>query len=214
MTLYEITETLIRAANGGNFSSDMKWDIPYIESVVHQVREQAIIASYNGNQMTGANKTMSPDWLQKNTYTSFTKVENEKEPSYLTTSALPVVRVNSNQTGVAYQGTAGATQKFYEALTKGQINTWYTQGFFKNNKRVAILRTGEKMEIYGNTLLSSISEEAIYQRPDLVAGWNYDTSRYPINEGLVPMMKMLFVQQVRPEMMVAKDIVSDRAVTL
>jgi hypothetical protein len=212
MTLYEITETLIRAANGGNFSSDMKWDIPYIESIVHQVREQAIIISYNGNQMTAANKTISPDWLQKNTYTSFTKVENNKEPAYLTTPAMPIIRVNSNQTGVAYQGTAGATQKFYEALTKGQINTWYTQGFF-NNKRVAILRTGESMEVYGNILLNSISEEAIYQRPDLVSGFNYDTSRYPINEGLVPLMKALFIQQIKPEMMVIKDIVSDRAMT-
>jgi hypothetical protein len=213
MTLYEITETLIRAANAGNYSSDMKWDIPYIESIVHQVREQAIIISYNGNQATAANKTISPDWLQKNTYTTFTKIDNSKEPSYLKTSALPIVRVNSNQTGVAYQGTAGATQKFYEALTKGQINTWYGQGFFNNNKRVAILRTGEDMEVYGNILLNSISEEAIYQRPDLVSGFNYDTSRYPINEGLVPIMKALFIQQIKPEMMMIKDVVSDRAIT-
>ncbi len=210
MTLSEVTEIMIRAANGGNYTSDQKWDILYIESLVHKVREDAIIIAYNGSRTRAANKTISADWVQKQHYTNFTKVNPTLEASYLTTTALPVVRINSKQTGVVYQGTQGASVQFYEAETKGQINTWVRQGFFDTGKRVAVLRTGTDLEVYGNILLTDLYEEAVYQRPDLVTGFNYDTSLYPVNEGLISIMKELFIQQVRPELMIAKDTVADR----
>jgi hypothetical protein len=211
MTLYEITETLIRAANGGNYSSDMKWDFPYIESMVHQVRAQAIIIKYNGSRTMAANKTVQADWVQSHTYDTFTTISPSNEPKYLTVSALPTVTINSIQLGTVYLGSDGGTTQFKEATSKGQISTWYSQNLLNNGKRIGILRKGDTIEIYGNHLLKEFTEDAVYARPDLVGTWNYDTSKYPISEDLVPIMRSLFMEQVRPELMIVKDTVADRA---
>lgn len=211
MTLYEITETLIRAANGGNFSSDMKWDFAYIESMVHQTRAQAIILKYNGSRTLAANKTVLADWVQSNTYTNFTKVTPKNEPVYLTVSALPTVTINSVQLGSTYLGSDGGTTQFYEAKSRGEIATWYKQNIFNNGKIIGIFRRGDLIEIHGNSLLKSFTEDAVYERPDLVGNWNYDTSKYPISEDLVPIMRSLFIEQVKPELMILKDTVADRA---
>jgi hypothetical protein len=211
MTLYEITETLIRAANGGNFSSDMKWDFAYIESMAHQVRADAIINKYNGSRTKAANKTVLADWVQSNTYTNFTKVTPKNEPPYLTVSALPTVTINSVQLGSTYLGSDGGTTQFYEAKSRGEIATWYKQNIFNNGKIIGIFRRGDLIEIHGNSLLKSFTEDAVYERPDLVGNWNYDTSKYPISEDLVPIMRSLFIEQVKPELMIIKDTVADRA---
>lgn len=210
MTIYEIVETFIRAANGGNYSSDMKWDFPYIESFIPQTREQAMRIMYNGSRTQAANKTIFPDWVQSNTYTNFTKVSNPYEATYLVTDALPIVIFNDIQTGVTYTGTAGGTHQFKEARSKGEIATWYGQRIFERGNIVGVLRVGDKLEIHGNPLLKSLSEEAVYQNPTKVSNFNYDTTRYPINEDLIRIMKELFLQQVKFELMIPKDTTADR----
>lgn len=211
MTLYEITETLIRAANGGNYSADMKWDIPYIESMVHQTRAQAIILKYNGSRNLAANKTVLADWVQSHTYTNLTKVTPKNEPAYLVVDALPTVTINSIQLGSVYLGTEGGTTQFFEAKSRGDIATWYAQNIFSNGKVIGLFRKGDTIQIHGNSLLKSFTEDAVYERPDLVGSWNYDTSKYPISEDLVPIMRNLFIEQVKPELMVIKDTIADRA---
>lgn len=213
MTTDQITEILIRAANGGNYTSDMKWDIPYVQALLDSVREQAIKISYNGSRTIAAQKVIQTDWVQTHTYTNFTKVEPKNEPTYLTTKALSAISIDQYNSGAIYIGTEGGTYQFKEAGSRGEIATWYALGVFKTGKVVGVLRTGEVIEVHGNSSLKSLTEDAAYQKPSLVSGWNYNTSQYPINEGMIPLIKDLFLQQVRLELMIPKDTVVDRVET-
>ena len=213
MNTIDITQRLMASINGGKISTDVPYDFDYIMKLLPQLREDAIIITYNGSRTRAANSTISPDWLQSKTYTIDNSIQDTDLDYLLISNAMSIVRINDSVDGWVYQGMTDKAQTFLKANSINQISDWKRNNIIGNGKRIGCLRVGDEIRLYGNKSLSEFTEQCVYQNPDEMSGWNYQTSKYPVNEGLLVVMEELIQLKSRIWGNFIKDNVADATPT-
>jgi hypothetical protein len=211
ITSYIIDE-LIRSVNAATNTSNGKWDSEYVEALLPQLRAEAIIISYNGSRTQAANKTITGQWLQTLDF-AISASEQDKNAEYLVIDIPSTIRINDKTDGLVYVGNANEAITFKRAYTKTEVAYLKQRGFLRG-KEIVYVYTGNKLEIYGNKILKSFQIQGIFTNPLEIAGFNWYTDEYPIDEATLAIMKDLFIQRARMEMGLAQDTVADGADTL
>ncbi len=211
ITSYIIDE-LIRSVNAATNTSNGKWDSEYVEALLPQLRAEAIVISYNGGRTQAANKTITGQWLQTLEFT-ISANEQDKNAEYLVIDIPSIIRINDKTDGLVYVGNANEAITFKRAYTKTEVAYLKQRGFLRG-KEIVYVYTGNKLEIYGNKILKSFQIQGIFTNPLEIAGFNWYTDEYPIDEATLAIMKDLFIQRARMEMGLAQDTVADGADTL
>lgn len=211
ITSYIIDE-LIRSVNAATNTSNGKWDSEYVEALLPQLRAEAIIISYNGSRTQAANKTITGQWLQTLDF-AISASEQDKNAEYLVIDIPSTIRINDKTDGLVYVGNANEAITFKRAYTKTEVAYLKQRGFLRG-KEIVYVYTSNKLEIYGNKILKSFQIQGIFTNPLEIAGFNWYTDEYPIDEATLAIMKDLFIQRARMEMGLAQDTVADGADTL
>jgi hypothetical protein len=211
ITSYIIDE-LIRSVNAATNTSNGKWDSEYVEALLPQLRAEAIIISYNGSRTQAANKTITGQWLQTLDF-AISASEQDKNAEYLVIDIPSTIRINDKTDGLVYVGNTNEAITFKRAYTKTEVAYLKQRGFLRG-KEIVYVYTGNKLEIYGNKILKSFQIQGIFTNPLEIAGFNWYTDEYPIDEATLAIMKDLFIQRARMEMGLAQDTVADGADTL
>lgn len=211
MTIFEVTDKLMRAVNGAVSGLGSKWDSEYIESLLPQVRSTAVSLAYNGSRTQAANKMISGDWLQTLNVTIPLNLQN-KQANYLTVSVPPLVRINDRTNGAVYVGNTLSAITFIQAFSKSEVADLAMRGFLQGGEIVYLI-TGSNFEIYGDMSLKGFQIQGVFQDPLDITGFNPYTDNYPIDVQTFDIMKDLFVAKARVEMGTTSDQISDDAQT-
>lgn len=220
MNTLKVVDELVRAVNSGYNSSDKKVDDNYIFEMLPQWRAQMIILTYNGgkipnsNTIIKGNSIIPPNWTQEKKYTNLTKVYKSDGVTvkYLTVDSSPIVSLNSQRDGMLYCGASDESYQFFTARNLGEVQSYTDLGI--TAKKPVVLVTENERRIYGNPLLKEFTEISIFQDPYYSnPTFDYNTDRFPINEGDLVLMKEIAIAAMRAEFRAIKDTTADGGIS-
>jgi hypothetical protein len=193
MILREITDTLIRAINGGVDTIDSKYDPLYIEKLIPQIREQAIVIDYFGDRYRGASRRIDFSLIQPTTVSVDTGIDPDVD--YVTFTIPKPVKIGGRVDGLVYVGQKDNSISFAKAYNREDIANMRMRNMF-NGTVIAYLWEGDKLEVYGNKMLTEVNVRGVFADPTSVSGFGIETDQYPVNESLLLIMTDLFKAQM------------------
>lgn len=208
-----LNETIIRGVNGGNFTSDQKIDPNYTFEQLPRWRAMAIPLFYNGGKVPNSNtiikgaKYLDSNNYQNKTYQIDPSIQDPKL-DHLIFKSCGTVDLTNNVGGLQYCGANNRSQNFFIAKTRGELEQFRDLNFF-GKKPIALIE-GEYRLIYGEPLLSSFLEVAVYSNPYFhIDNFNYETDSFPVCEQIANLMKAIAVAELIPEFRPIKDVTAD-----
>jgi len=211
MTVKEVIEYLGRSNEGGMFSLDTT-NPEYIMAMLPSLRATAIQISYNGNKFTAATKVVLPDWVQSFTIPISSQINNGKE--YIVVEAPSPMPISSTVGGLSYLGSEDVLSSFIGARSMSDVNDFKVRGYLDNGNRIVYLpKDNGIFWVWGNKMLSSVYFSGVLNNPFDAPDWDDQTSRFPIDEKGLNIMRDLYKNQIGLETSQVKDVVSDNAST-
>ncbi len=211
MNTFQLVEEISRGVNGGQYASASIVDDNYIFSLLPQWRAQAIQLQYNGGKIPNSNTIVKAlgikhaDWEQTIQHTI---IPSEQDPllDYLVVTAPPVIALSQTTNGIGYIGTTKVVNEFRQAQNRSEIGVLKTIGLRKNSPILVI--ENNKRLIFNSKILKEFTERSIFENP-FTTNFNYNTDKFPINEGGIPLMKEFAIVQLRSEFRSLKDVTGD-----
>ena len=207
-----VIDELIRSVQGAVNTANGRFDSEYVQSLLPQLRAEAIVVAYNGSRSQAANRTIAGQWLQtiKVTIPSNQQGSNNE---FLQVEIPPIIRINDRTDGLVYVGNDDTAVSFARAYTKTEVADLKRRGFLRG-REIVYIYTGNKLEIYGNKILKDLQIQGVFSNPTEIEGFNWYESEYPVDDYTLAIMKDLFLQRARIEMGVPTDTVADGQDTL
>jgi hypothetical protein len=212
MLLQEITDSLIRAASAAKNPIGAKFEMPYVEALVPQLRADSILIAYNGSKERGGTKHIAGEWQQQVNVTIDPNIQ-DPHADFLIAAIPKPLRISTAVDGLIYFGQKLSTQNWYKAFTRSEIANLYERGFLNDDSNIAYYLNGTNVEIYGDKFLTDFTIVGVFADPLSIASFNQYSSDYPISEDLYSIMEALFLSRMRVAIGQAADNIFDDAET-
>jgi hypothetical protein len=188
MILRNIVDTLIRAVSGGENGIDNKYSPTYVQALVPQLRNEAIILDYYGSRSRAASRRLDYACFQTIDANVNTPVEGR---DYVTFTVPKTIGVGRLTDGLVYVGQQYQSIEFSRLLNRSDVAMMKARGLL-NGDNIAYIWSQGNIEVYGNNALGEIQVRGIFTDPMEVSGFNVETDDYPISENLLLLMTDLF----------------------
>lgn len=205
MILRNIVDTLIRAVSGGENSIDNKYSPTYIEALVPQLRNEAIILDYYGSRNRAASRRLDYACYQTIDVNVNTPVEGR---DYVTFTVPKTIGVGRLIDGLVYVGQQDQSIEFSRLLNRSDVAMMKARGLL-NGDNIAYIWSQGNIEVYGNNALGEIQVRGIFVNPTELSSFNVETDDYPISENLLLLMTDLFKAQMNVNIGMKSDITLD-----
>jgi len=205
MILRNIVDTLIRSVSGGENSIDNKYSPTYVEALVPQLRNEAIILDYYGSRNRAASRRLDYACYQTIDVNVNTPVEGR---DYVTFTVPKTIGVGRLIDGSVYVGKQNDSVTFSRLLNRSDVAMMKARGLL-NGDNIAYIRNPTEIEVYGNNALGELQERGIYVNPLDVPNFNVETDDYPISENILLLMTDLFKAQMNVNIGMKSDITLD-----
>jgi hypothetical protein len=211
-TLRQIAEHIISAVNAFDNTVGSNINPLQVESMIPMLRQDAIIAKYNGNRFLGAQKRIDSDWVQKFELVVDQTIQSV-DAEYLIVNCPKVISINQSVDGFIYVGREKKLSKFYRAQSRDEIVTLADRGFINDSKHIVYNYADGQLEVYGNKSLKKIYVEAILQFPSDKPSFNEEFDEYPVSADILSMMVDGYKNSMRIAISQPADTISDMADT-
>lgn len=205
MILRNIVDTLIRAVSGGENGIDNKYSPTYVEALVPQLRNEAIILDYYGSRNRAASRRLDYACYQTIDVNVNTPVEGR---DYVTFTVPKTIGVGRLIDGLVYVGQQDQSIEFSRLLNRSDVAMMKARGLL-NGDNIAYIWSQGNIEVYGNNALGEIQVRGIFVNPTELSSFNVETDDYPISENLLLLMADLFKAQMNVNIQLPSDITLD-----
>ena len=205
MILRNIIDTLIRAVSGGENSIDNKYSPTYVEALVPQLRNEAIILDYYGSRNRAASRRLDYACYQTIDVNVNTPVEGR---DYVTFTVPKTIGVGRLIDGLVYVGQQDQSIEFSRLLNRSDVAMMKARGLL-NGDNIAYIWSQGNIEVYGNNALGEIQVRGIFVNPTELSSFNVEADDYPISENLLLLMTDLFKAQMNVNIQLPSDITLD-----
>lgn len=187
-TLIEIRDDLIGTPSGGVMIDDTKYDLPYIEYLIHQYRARAIFQSWL------TTKRINPLWTQQ---FIATYDENAQDvPGAVVFNCPAPISLDSMMDGFLYIGKVDGNCAYTKVVSRAEMANQNLHRYSKcvpGNEKA--LWSDGRIEVYGNTMLKELRVDGILENPELVPTYNKNFDQYPISNDILVIMKDLLMKE-------------------
>ncbi len=181
-TLIEIRDDIISTPSGGVMIDDTKYDLPYIEYLIHQYRARAIFISWS------TTKRINPLWTQQFVATYD---ENAQDVPGAVVFAVPApISLDSMMDGFLYIGKSDGNCAYTKVVSRADMANQNSHRYSRcepGNEKV--LWSDGRAEVYGNIMLQKLMVDGIFENPELVPTYNKFYDQYPISNDILVIMK-------------------------
>lgn len=205
MILRNIVDTLIRAVSGGENGIDNKYSPTYVEALVPQLRNEAIILDYYGSRNRAASRRLDYACYQTIDVNVNTPVEGR---DYVTFTVPKTIGVGRLIDGLVYVGQQDQSIEFSRLLNRSDVAMMKARGLL-NGDNIAYIWSQGNIEVYGNNALGEIQVRGIFVNPTELSSFNVEADDYPISENLLLLMADLFKAQMNVNIQLPSDITLD-----
>lgn len=190
-TLIEIRDDLISTPSGGVMIDDTKYDLHYIEYLIHQYRARAIFISWQ------ATKRINPLWTQQ--FIATYDQQAQDVTGAVVFIAPPPVSMDNMMDGFLYIGKEEGNCAYRKVVSRADLAN-------RNNHRYSkcepgapkVLYSDGRFEVYGSTVLRKLRVDGVFENPTDIPTYNKFYDQYPIsNDVLVIMKDMMMKEQVQ-----------------
>ncbi len=189
-TLIEIRDDLISTPSGGVMIDDTKYDLPYIEYLIHQYRERAIFISWS------TTKRINPQWTQQ----FFATYDEQAQdiPGAVVFSTPAPISMDSMMDGFLYIGKEDGNCAYTKVVSRAEMANQNSHRYSKCEPgNIKALWSDGRFEVYGNTMLKKLRVDGIFANPEMVPTYNKNIDQYPISNDILVIMKdMMMKEQV------------------
>lgn len=203
--LAEYADLLVRSVNafeskvGGKYS-----DLEAVEALIPMLRQDAIILKYNGSQQYGASKKVDAGCVQTLNINIVTADQNA-DLDYLVFDCPRFVNISPKVGGDVYVGAKNLTQGFKKVSTRQEVDMLKQRGYLNNGKVIMYQPIDNKLYVYGNKMLKSLSVQGIFEDPLDISTFNPETDIYPMSEEIFSVVMDLFKAKVALTINQAQD---------
>lgn len=212
MNKREIAEHLIASVNAFDDTVGSNINPLQVEALADALRQDAILAKYNGSRYLAAAKRIDPDWVQSFELT-IDKAAQDINADFIVVDCPKPISINQNTDGFIYVGRKNKIAKFYKAQSMDEIATLNARGFINNGKDIVYIYTDNQLKIYGNNALEKLWVSVILQNPSQQPGFDEEYDDYPVSMDILTMMVDLFKEKMRIAVSQPADTISDMAPT-
>lgn len=189
-TLIEIRDDIVSTPSGGVMIDDTKYDLHYIEYLIHQYRARAIFISWQ------TTKRINPQWTQQFIAT-YDQQAQDVTGAVVFTSPAPI-SMDNMMDGFLYIGKEDGNCAYRKVVTRADLANRNAHRYSKCEPGDAkVLYSDGRFEVYGNTMLRKLRVDGVFENPELIPTYNKFYDQYPIsNDVLVIMKDMMMKEQV------------------
>ena len=183
-TKRQVAEQIISAINAFDDTVGSNINPRQVEGMLAGLRQDAILAKYNGSRYLAAARRINGDWVQKFELTIDPTIQ-DVNAEYLLVDCPKAVSINENRSGFVYVGRQKKTNKFFMAQSRDEIATLKARGFINNGKTIVAMYSDNQLEIYGDKSLQKVYLEAILQFPEDKPNFDEEFDDYPVSADLI-----------------------------
>lgn len=205
MILPKIVEKVQRLPDGGIITDENRWDVDFIESIIHTFRAAVIRDYYQKN-----NKRINPACYQKffGVYDA-----NIQEDGMIKFRHPPVISIDGGSDGFRYIGSSEGSEDFRRITSRARLSNYNNHKVMsiKSGRNTTVLYDGDyqMVEIYGNPIIREFLSESILANPLDNPTYNKEFDNYPLGEDQIPMLEdLIFRAQTSIEVSKTPDTVS------
>ncbi len=196
--LTEITELVSRIPDGGVVNSNDRWDMGYLEKLVHTYRARLLKAIYLSN------KRINPVCYQKH-WPEYEELLQDDDGCTVKFRHPEVISLDDRSDGFRYIGGTDCASNFARIHSRAWVSTFNDSRItnVNNRRRTSVLYDGsaQVLEIYGNPEVDSILTESLLATPTDIPTYNKDQDQYPLSEDLITdMISMIFNDNIATEL--------------
>ncbi len=212
MKILEIAEQLISAVNSFDNTIGSRINPLQVEGMIPSLRQEAILAKYNGSRTMAAAKRINGDWVQKFSLTIDSSIQTD-DAEYILLDCPPPISINYCTSGFIYVGAKDRVNRFIMAQTRDEIATYKARGFINDGKHIVCMYADSQLEIYGNNNLETVYLEMILQNPADKPSFSLSNDEYPVSADILGLMTDIFKQRMGIAISQAPDNIADNADT-
>lgn len=206
MNLAEVTERMVRAANGGKAKNEGV-SYPYVESLVPKYRQRAILIVYNGSREFAANKFIPNEWLQQFTLTIPIEQNTDTSKNFLEIECPSPASLNVSEDGCIFTGDDDKSVGFKRIKSVSYASDLNNRGDL-NQGQIGYVLVGNKIRFYGNKQLRSVDFAWVLNDPLDMPNFDID-GEYPVNETVIEVMETIARAELSQIMGAPEDLVKD-----
>lgn len=190
-TLIELRDDIISIPSGGVMIDDTKYDFPYIEYLLHQYRERAIVTAWS------TSKRINPLWTQQ--FVAEYDEELQESDKYVLFKAPPPIAIDSMMDGFLYIGETDGNCAYTKVVTRADLANRNEHRYSKCEPGdIKVLWNNGVFEVYGNTMLKELRVDGVFADPTLIPTYNMQYDQYPVSNDIIVLMKeMMMKEQVQ-----------------
>lgn len=186
MTIIQRYEIIASGAVGGYLTVDNRLNRPYVYSLMHSARAQAMRDNFLRQ------KIVSPFWYQPY-YPQFELPEQEDVGCYVRFKLPQQIPLDPRRDGLGFIGTIKHNQRWTQINERGELSLYLNRQVTKNDPML-LIENGWG-EIYNKPALREFMIEGIWANPEEIPTYNLEKDPYPISEDIWNDLQKLILQK-------------------
>ena len=188
MKLREIADEIIRAKEGGISVDESKFDLPYIYSLIHEARAQAIFTQWQKV------KRINSSWTQK--FEATYAKDLQDNDCCVKFECPSVVSLDSKMDGFLYVGTIDWNCSYRKLESRAKMASFNKYRYTRVNTNVPkFIYSDGVIELWGNTFVKELMVDGIFADPTKVPTFNVEYDEYPLDPSLIEQVKLILLKQ-------------------